>query len=101
MASEVDSSEVIADVLTLAERKQILSSLAADDKVHPRDRINAIDILNKVDHIYTTFTDGNVTIRVVYDGSPPLPDGTADLLQGELAALETGRDDEQTKPDLD
>jgi hypothetical protein len=53
-------------ILSITQRKEILSSIAENQEAAHRDSINAIDTLNKMDRVYSTQTDSHITIEIEY-----------------------------------
>lgn len=47
-------------ILTAAKRQELLSDLAGDNAVEPKDRIKAIDVLNKMTGEYTVKVNATV-----------------------------------------
>ncbi len=88
MKAAADASD--PTILSVAERRRILSELAKREDVRPRDRIAAVDVHNKMDRLYSEVERGsgvqviNVVVRDqqtkqltdwLTQGGPALPAG--------------------------
>lgn len=73
-------------IISIIERQQVLSEIARDPNKEDRDRIRAIDILNKMDGNYLIKLDVNVNVSFAanilavmanYDGKAKLQPGNS------------------------
>ena len=58
---ELQAEAAAAAVMDRQERLETLTTIARDERMHPKQRMQAIDILNKMDAIYVHKVDANVT----------------------------------------
>ena len=54
-----------AKILSIDERRQLLTRIALDDDTRPNDKIKAMDILNRMDSLYIQRQDVNMSTGVV------------------------------------
>lgn len=58
---ELDEKTTVRKILSIEERKEILSEMATDPDASRRDRQNAIEILNKMGQVYIQRQEVNVS----------------------------------------
>ena len=57
---ELQAEAAAAAVMDRQERLEILTTIARDEHMHPKQRMQAIDILNKMDAVYVQRVDASV-----------------------------------------
>lgn len=57
---ELQAEAAAAAVMDRQERLETLTTIARDEHMHPKQRMQAIDILNKMDAVYVQRVDANV-----------------------------------------